>query len=347
MSPLQPSSNLQSELNSGLFWIDHEIRSALYDETFRFFENAMTGIDGHLANSEDHLPPPEPDYGEWLCEEYNTLSLADATPIHEASPPVPTATFTLPLSTLLPYLPIAPAYPSPVAADSPYSDCTPQASPSSSATDFSSPPTSPPDSSPYSNSPKSDDDSDYAPPSEDEDEYIPAKSTYRQKTNKSKATTRSKSPRPAPKTMKGDTPRGARRSNPYDRNTPSRNLQCKDTALLARKVSDFKCPICGYTQQKRRVQELKRHIRTHGRWRKPGEWTCRGVGIDRAHLLGIGIRQGMTEEEFIEAGGYRFEGRLMAGGCRGTFSRKDALKRHVDSPGNSCVNGDLASYRSY
>lgn len=65
--------------------------------------------------------------------------------------------------------------------------------------------------------------------------------------------------------------------------------------------------------------------------------------MDRAHLYGKSIKQGMTYEECIAAGAYTFKGRLMIGGCMKTFSRRDSLKRHVDNPKFPCV-GHMNSY---
>jgi hypothetical protein len=93
------------------------------------------------------------------------------------------------------------------------------------------------------------------------------------------------------------------------------------------------------------MSELKRHMKIHSRWKNPEKWTCCGVGMDRAHLYGQNIREGMTDEECIEAGAYMFNGRLMIGGCMKTFCRRDALKRHVDNPKIPCV-GHMDSYSS-
>jgi hypothetical protein len=76
---------------------------------------------------------------------------------------------------------------------------------------------------------------------------------------------------------------------------------------------------------------------------EPDKWTCCGVGMERAHLYGRGIEEGMTEEEQIKAGAYMFRGRLMIGGCLKAFARRDALKRHVDNPNVRCV-GHMDSY---
>ena len=59
--------------------------------------------------------------------------------------------------------------------------------------------------------------------------------------------------------------------------------------------------------------------------------------MDRAHLYGKGIKQEMTDEERIKAGVHELKGRLMIGGCMQTFSRKDALKRHVDNSKGRCL----------
>ena len=65
--------------------------------------------------------------------------------------------------------------------------------------------------------------------------------------------------------------------------------------------------------------------------------------MDRAHLYGKGIEEGMTRDECIRAGAYDFRGQLMIGGCMKTFARRDALKRHVDNPKIPCV-GHMDSY---
>ena len=346
MFPPQPTFDLQSELteelntNSGLFWTDDDICSALYDETFRFFESAITTLDGHLTNSDDHLQYSDAECRGWLSEDFNALSLADATMNHETSPSAPATMFNHPLSTSLPHLPIAPTNPSTTVAHEPYFIYTPQASPSSSTSVTSSPPTSPPSSSQYSNSPKSDNELDYTPSDDDDDEeWNPTQSTPYRKRNKRGAASDYKSPRPprsaSSKIMKKSTTHDARRFNPYNLNTPSRNFQCEDKDLLVNDDSGSWCRACGYSPKNGSIHELERHIKTHRRWEEPSKWVCRGVGIDKAHLYRMDIRKGFTEDEFIEAGGYIFEGQLMIGGCLKTFSRPDSLARHLRNL--SCV----------
>jgi len=79
---------------------------------------------------------------------------------------------------------------------------------------------------------------------------------------------------------------------------------------------------------------------------EPEKWTCCGAGMEIARLYSKGIKEGMTEEEQIEAGGYLFRDRLVVGGCLKAFSRRNALSRHVDNPNISCVRHmDLYFYQ--
>jgi len=194
-------------------------------------------------------------------------------------------------------------------------------------------------------------DADYIPPSDDDDEYHPTQVTSPQKQKK---TNQSKSPRresfsPARSTSSESdksvsSPRAHRRSHPYKRHNTSRNLQRIDDAMLIDKETDFHCPVdgCTYVQTNQRIPDLKRHIATHDRSLNPNQWECCGVTIDMAHLYWEGV-EGMTKDQWIEAGAYEFRGLLMFGGCNKTFARRDALKRHVDNPKIPCI-GHMDSY---
>jgi hypothetical protein len=274
--------------------------------------------------------------------------------MHEASPLEPTTTFTHTLPTSSTTTPVDP---STTIVYAPCFDHAPHISPLDAVAITASPPASPPVSSHCSDSPESDGDGDYVPPDDDDDEYLPTQPTSNQKQNKLKTTSNPKSPRPVPFSpsrstsesgKSGASPRQAGRSHPYRCNGLSRNFQSEDAASFINNELGLHCHVvgCDYIQKNERIPDLRRHIATHGRWMKPDKWICCGVGTDRAHLHKTGISQGMTDGECVEVGAYVFNGRLMIGGCMKTFSRRDSLKRHVDSSKNECV-GHMDSYDSY
>ena len=284
--------------------------------------------------------------------------------IYEVSPPASTpsdssvASITQTLSAT--HLPATPVDPSTMATYAPYFDqgCDSQvpSTPVNEST-ASPPPTSSPPSSPRSGGSESDGegDTDYVPPSDDDEEYRPTSVTPLRKQKMRKAASKYKSPRraaysPACSTSSeseksATSSRSRSRSHPYKPRVSFRNFQREDGARLIDKESDFQCPVvgCNYVQKNQRIPDLRRHVVTHDRWMEPEKWTCCGVGMERAHLYGRGIEEGMTEEEQINAGAYFFKNQLMIGGCMKAFSRRDALKRHVDNPNVRCV-GHMDSY---
>jgi hypothetical protein len=285
--------------------------------------------------------------------------------IYEAPPPAPTpsddsvASITQTLSAT--HLPPTPVDPSTMMTHAPYFDHgrDSQASPTLGNESVVSPsPTSSPASSPHCDSSGSDGEGDTGcvPPSDDDEEYRPTQTTpFQQQKKKRKVASKHKSLRRAKSSPTRSTfshsgksvtsPRARRRSHPYERCTSSRNSQCEDGARLIDNESNFQCPVigCGHVQKNQRIPDLKRHIMTHNHWMEPEKWTCCGVGMERAHLYGRGIEEGMTEEEQIKAGAYMFRGQLMIGGCLKAFARRDALKRHVDNPNIRCI-GHMDSY---
>ncbi|EIN12933.1 hypothetical protein PUNSTDRAFT_118585 [Punctularia strigosozonata HHB-11173 SS5] len=92
------------------------------------------------------------------------------------------------------------------------------------------------------------------------------------------------------------------------------------------------CPHCPFVQQNRRRPDLNRHINTHMR---SNNWVCCGVPVAYAAEYGIGPTAKQVE----------FKGRMRVGGCFKTFSRRDALKRHVDNRSIGCI-GDLSLHPS-
>lgn len=89
---------------------------------------------------------------------------------------------------------------------------------------------------------------------------------------------------------------------------------------------DLSCPVegCSHEQTNGRLPDLRRHILTH----VGTEVRCIGVPWDLRHLFPCVSR---NYEPYVvgELGG------LWVGGCLGTFSRPDALRRHLKK--SSCV----------
>ncbi|KAG7088291.1 hypothetical protein E1B28_012302 [Marasmius oreades] len=116
----------------------------------------------------------------------------------------------------------------------------------------------------------------------------------------------------------------------------SRNSQSTSPAFLKvvnkKRVRscDFICPECGFEQENKRMPDYQRHLRTHARPSDEDQsrgWWCKGVPVEERYNYAIPA----------EAKTYYFQDRQRIGGCRLTFSRRDALKRHLDNPNVSCV----------
>lgn len=117
---------------------------------------------------------------------------------------------------------------------------------------------------------------------------------------------------------------------------PSRNRQAVSPALLNRvdrepaSEFNFTCPECGWKQTNERMPDFKRHLRTHTRPSKENQekgWWCKGVLVKNAAQHHI-----PQDAEF-----YLFLGQRRTGGCMRTFSRRDALKRHLDNGNVTCI----------
>jgi hypothetical protein len=132
---------------------------------------------------------------------------------------------------------------------------------------------------------------------------------------------------------------------------PSRNRQATpdQVALLLAKLSlsrvrgemlsDLSCPAvdCKYQQLNGRMPDFRRHLRTH--LRKEAEIRCKGVtwqDFMRYPHLFPHISQ--YEQPYTVPG----EREMWIGGCLTTFSRKDALKRHLR---NTCCAALPHSHR--
>jgi hypothetical protein len=115
---------------------------------------------------------------------------------------------------------------------------------------------------------------------------------------------------------------------------PSRNKQASSPTAIeqaaASKKPTFICPECGWHQTNQRMPDFRRHLLTHTRSTETDTdkgWWCKGVLVKDA------ARHGVPKT----AAQYLFHNDWRVGGCLRTFSRRDALKRHLDNPNVSCV----------
>lgn len=166
-----------------------------------------------------------------------------------------------------------------------------------------------------------------------EDEYVPSPSLCSKKRYRS---ARSNANTAVASSQKR-TARGAPRKRP--RQSPvSRNAQAVLEVIHAppaAKNNPWACPYCRWVQRNHRTPDLKRHIRTHTRLQRPAQWVCCGVPVSDAKNYSLPA----------DAEPYMWGGEEMIGGCCKEFSRRDALKRHLDNDHISCV-GDFAAFAS-
>lgn len=120
---------------------------------------------------------------------------------------------------------------------------------------------------------------------------------------------------------------------------PSRNTQAASPAAIARAVSEqsptslnFTCPECGWKQTNERMPDFKRHLRTHTRPSDQDQqrgWWCKGVLLSDVQAGYHRVPEGSVA--------FEFQGQWRIGGCVRTFSRRDALKRHLDNCNVRCL----------
>lgn len=86
------------------------------------------------------------------------------------------------------------------------------------------------------------------------------------------------------------------------------------------------CPTCGFVPASKRAPDLRRHMNTHRADVTHQTWVCCGVPVEEAGEYGIGD----TSKQYVH------KGRDMVGGCMQSFSRKDALMRHLKNDKIDC-----------
>ncbi|KAL0581166.1 hypothetical protein V5O48_000856 [Marasmius crinis-equi] len=162
-----------------------------------------------------------------------------------------------------------------------------------------------------------------------DDEYCPSPTLPPRKKTR---TSRSSSRRPATypsKRRTADTKRA--RLTPASRNIQSTSPELmKAVTRRSAEECDFICPECGWQQANKRMPDYQRHLRTHARPNDQDQtrgWWCKGVRVAEQHLYNIPS----------DAKTYYFQNEQRIGGCLLTFSRRDALKRHLDNSNVCCI----------
>ncbi|TBU39508.1 hypothetical protein BD309DRAFT_928869 [Dichomitus squalens] len=122
------------------------------------------------------------------------------------------------------------------------------------------------------------------------------------------------------------------------RNAPAPSPNAPSSSPPIR-TNRWACPHCPYVQHNRRSPDLKRHIETHTHGADVAMWVC--CGVYALDALG----QGVPVEVVRQAQIVDFDGVPMIGGCRKTFSRKDALIRHLKAQKGKCFGDAWSMYQ--
>ncbi|EAU85890.1 hypothetical protein CC1G_02913 [Coprinopsis cinerea okayama7 len=198
---------------------------------------------------------------------------------------------------------------------------------------------------------------------DDDDEYVPSNdlSTSRKRRRapskpsrqpKASTSARVTKPLPARKTKKSNGQPPAKRP----RIASSSRFPQADGAIadLIRRALEsptavdlnFFCPVCRTAQGNKRMPDFKRHLSAHIRASPSDEskgWWCKGLlyseFLTYSHKEQDQIRRSCSSDGEV----YMFNGKQRIGGCRMTFSRRDALKRHLNNKGGICYGKACAA----
>ncbi|KAJ7482330.1 hypothetical protein B0H11DRAFT_1652221, partial [Mycena galericulata] len=91
------------------------------------------------------------------------------------------------------------------------------------------------------------------------------------------------------------------------------------------------CCVCGWIQKNKRRPDFERHVKIHTRAEAEAAnegWQCKGVLISQASGYGLDN----------SAPTYNVMHEVRVGGCMKTYSRRDALIRHMNNANIECVN---------
>ncbi|KAF8133810.1 hypothetical protein EV363DRAFT_1214339 [Boletus edulis] len=166
-----------------------------------------------------------------------------------------------------------------------------------------------------------------------EDEYVPSPTLGYRKRYRSTRSAPSAAVASPQKRSAENAPRKRARHSSQSRNAQTTPGITPPTPEA--KYNPWACPYCQWVQRNHRTPDLKRHIRTHTRLRRPAQWVCCGVPVEDANNYKVPA----------DAKSYVLGGETMIGGCRKEFSRRDALKRHLDNDHINCI-GNFAAFAS-
>ncbi|KAJ7189861.1 hypothetical protein GGX14DRAFT_322478, partial [Mycena pura] len=169
-----------------------------------------------------------------------------------------------------------------------------------------------------------------------DDEYLPSAPLNRRKRARSSLASSRPLPFMPPSSLlssrhtDAEPPTKRARAIPVSRNKQT-SLAEVQRAENSDEYGDFVCRVCGWVQRNKRVPDFKRHVKTHQRsWddRANKGWCCTGVLFSE-----------VADYPRIKPNApvYLFTGQMRVGGCQKTFSRRDALKRHLENPNVKCV----------
>ena len=103
----------------------------------------------------------------------------------------------------------------------------------------------------------------------------------------------------------------------------------------------WKCPYCSFVQKNKRGPDFRRHVATHiGDKTEKKRFLCCGVPFFDA------AEHNVPQEILHNSGSMNeLDGMLMVGGCRHTFTRKDAYIRHLGHQAGRCFGDPHAWYQ--
>lgn len=108
-------------------------------------------------------------------------------------------------------------------------------------------------------------------------------------------------------------------------------ITCTPEGWTAREIHRWTCKACGFVQRNQRKCDLSRHERKHVRVESEA-FVCCGIQESSAESSIRAVPADKRAERIYVRGAWR------VGGCQRSFTRLDALKRHLRSqPGFGCM----------